>query len=283
MKIVDGKKIAQSIKEDIKKEISDLKSKYNVIPKIFTIVTGDNPESRLYLKLREKACEEVGIDTDHIILSESTDEKEILKEIEKLNKDEKVHGIIVQFPLPKNVSQNKIMGAIDPKKDVEGVNPINLGRTLVGIEDIVPCTPLAVLTILKHENISLEGRDIVIINHSNIVGKPLAAMLLNRNATVTICQIYTKNLKRYNIKEDVLRAATGKPGLIKKDFVKENAVLIDVGITRVGDTVKGDIDFESVKEKAAIVTPVPGGVGPVTIACSLKNMLKVFKKQYIKL
>jgi methylenetetrahydrofolate dehydrogenase (NADP+)/methenyltetrahydrofolate cyclohydrolase len=283
MKIVDGKKIAQSIKEDIKKEISDLKSKYNVIPKIFTIVTGDNPESRLYLKLREKACEEVGIDTDHIILSESTDEKEILKEIEKLNKDEKVHGIIVQFPLPKNVSQNKIMGAIDPKKDVEGVNPINLGRTLVGIEDIVPCTPLAVLTILKHENISLEGRDIVIINHSNIVGKPLAAMLLNRNATVSICHIYTKNLKQYTIKADVLITATGKPGLIKKDFVKENAVLIDVGITRVGDTVKGDIDFESVKEKAAIVTPVPGGVGPVTIACSLKNMLKVFKKQYIKL
>jgi len=278
MRIVNGREIAASIKIEIKKELSKIESKHGLKPKIFTIVSGENEESKLYLKLREKACKEVGIETNHLILPEDTNEDRLIGEIKKLNQDKNIHGIIIQFPLPKKVSPNKIINAIDPKKDVEGLNPLNLGKTLVGIEDIVPCTPLAVLTILEKENIQLQGKDIVIINHSNIVGKPLAILLLNRNATVSICHVYTKDLKSYAKNADIIVTATGKPGLIRGDMIKEEAVLIDVGISKVGNTVKGDIDFESVKDKASIITPVPGGVGPVTIACSLKNTLRLFKK-----
>jgi len=278
MKIVNGREIAASIKIEIKEDLSKIESKHGLKPKVFTIVASENKESNLYLKLREKACKEVGIDVDHSILPEDTSEDRLIREIKRLNEDKDIHGIIVQFPLPKNVSPNKIIDAIDPKKDVEGLNPLNLGKTLAGIEDIVPCTPLAVLTILEKENIQLQGKDIVIINHSNIVGKPLATLFLNRNATVSVCHIYTRDLKSYTKNADIIVTATGKPGLIKGDIIREGAVLIDVGISKVGNTVKGDIDFESVKDKASIITPVPGGVGPVTIACSLKNILRLFKK-----
>jgi methylenetetrahydrofolate dehydrogenase (NADP+)/methenyltetrahydrofolate cyclohydrolase len=197
-----------------------------------------------------------------------------------LNSDDTTHGILVQYPVPPHISQERLMSTIDPRKDVEGFNPVNLGKTLIGDEDLVPCTPLSVLTILEHEYIQLKGKDVVIINHSNIVGKPLAALLLNRNATVAICHVFTKDLKRYTTKADVLITGAGVPNLITKDFVKDQAIVIDVGIVETKKGVYGDVDADSVKEKAAILTPVPGGVGPVTIACSLVNMVKVFSHSF---
>jgi methylenetetrahydrofolate dehydrogenase (NADP+)/methenyltetrahydrofolate cyclohydrolase len=230
--------------------------------------------------LRDAACNEVGIIPKHVQFKEKISEEKILQTIETLNSDDAVHGILVQYPVPTHISPERLMGAIDPRKDVEGFNPVNLGRTLIGDEYLVPCTPLSVLTILEHKQIQLKGKDIVIINHSNIVGKPLAALLLNRNATVSICHVFTKDLKQYTTKADVLITGAGVPNLITKDFVKDQAIVIDVGIIETKKGVCGDVDADSVKEKAALLTPVPGGVGPVTIACSLMNIIKVFSHSF---
>ena len=276
-KIIDGKKIAFELRKNILKEVNNLKSKYNITPKITTIKIGDDPTSNLYLKLRDKACEEVGINSIHIDFSEKTPEENVLQSILELNKNKNVHGILIQLPLPAHISHEKLLNALDPKKDVEGLNPYNLGRTLIGDEHIIPCTPLAVLTILEHEKIRLEGKNVVIINHSNHVGKPLAALLLNRNATVSICHVFTKDLKFYTKNADILITAAGVAKLIKKEHAKNNAFIIDVAIIYTKDGICGDVDFESVKEIVGKITPVPGGVGPVTVACSLKNMIITFK------
>jgi len=276
-KIIDGRKIAENLRKEIKNEINSLKSKYNKTPNITTIKIGNDPSSELYLKLRTRACDEVGIKSNHLEFTSDVSEKKVLQSIYKLNKDDNVHGILIQFPLPKNISSDKLVNALDPKKDVEGFNPFNIGRTLVGDENIIPCTPLSVLTILEHEKTVLKGKDIVIVNHSNIVGKPLAALFLNRDATVSVCHVFTKDFKKYTKKADIIVTATGVPNIIKNYHVKNGVFVIDVGIIKTKDGVCGDVDFDSVKEKAGKITPVPGGVGPVTVACSLLNMVKTFK------
>ena len=274
--LINGKKIAEEIKSNIKKQILDLKSKYNIVPNIVTIKIGHDPSSELYLKLRDKACNDVGVQSSHIDLNEKVSEKEVINKINILNENNKVHGILVQYPVPNHISQYNLMSSIDPIKDVEGFNPVNMGNILIGNEEIVPCTPLAVLKIIEHEKINLKGKEIVIINHSNVVGKPLATLLLNRNATVTICHVFTKDVKSHSKNADILITATGIPGLVNKDFVKNNSFVIDVGISKTNKGISGDVDIESVKNITKKITPVPGGVGPVTIACSLQNMIKVF-------
>ena len=276
-KIIDGKKIAEEIRKDVFKKIMQLKSIYKIQPNIVTVKIGSNPSSDLYLKLRDKACKEVGIFSSHLDFKENVSEIEVLKSLYKLNQDKNVHGILIQLPIPKHLSSDNLINALEPRKDVEGLNPYNIGRTLNGDEQIVPITPLSVLTILEHEKINLEGKNVVIINHSKHVGKPLAALFLNRNATVCVCHVFTKDLRSFTINADILVSATGVPKLIKNKYIKENAFLIDVGIVKTKEGICGDIDFEEVKDKAGGITPVPGGVGPVTVACSLKNMTKTFK------
>lgn len=275
--IVNGKALAQELRKKISTEITQLTKKYSIKSAVTTITVGKDPSSELYLKLRNNACKDVGIIPQQIKFDEAVPEKKILEEITRLNNDETVHGILIQYPVPKHLSPDKLMKAIDPQKDVEGFNPINLGRTLIGDEYLVPCTPLSVLTILNHEHVDLKGKDVVIVNHSNVVGKPLAALLLNRNATISICHVFTKNLKHYTENADILITGAGVRNLITKDHVKDHAVVIDVGIVQTKDGICGDVDFEAVKEKASVITPVPGGVGPVTITCALSNMVKTYR------
>jgi len=276
-KIIDGRKIAEYIRSNVSNEISKLISINKIQPNIVTVKISNDPSSDLYLKLRDKACKEVGILSNHIEFKEDVSEKEVLNSLYKLNQDKNVHGILIQLPVPKHIFLDNLINALKPEKDVEGLNPYNIGRTLNGDEFIVPITPLSVLTILENEKTKLEGKNIVIINHSKHVGKPLAALFLNRNATVSVCHIFTRNLKSFTTNADILVSATGVPKLIKNEHIKENAFVIDVGIIKTKDGICGDVDFEEVKEKAGFITPVPGGVGPVTVACSLKNMIKTFK------
>lgn len=272
-KVIDGRQIAKEIRKEISEEVKSFKD----TPTITTIKVGKDPSSELYLKLRDNACKEVGITSNHLKFDENVSENEIIEAIKKLNSDVNVHGILIQYPVPNHISQDKLMRTVDPEKDVEGFNPQNMGKTIIGDEDLVPCTPLSVLTILEYENVKLEGKEVAIVNHSNIVGKPLSALLLNRNATVSVVHVFTKDIKPHTTRANILISATGIPKLIKNDHVKEDAFVIDVGIIKTKDGVCGDVDFDSVKEKAGKITPVPGGVGPVTIACCLRNMLKTYK------
>ena len=277
--IVDGRKIAGKMKEKISLEVKNLISKYGKTPTMGTIIIGDNKESELYLKLREKASSEVGIKSKIYRFSEDVEEREVIETIEELNSSEEIHGIIVQQPIPEHISLHRLLKKLSPDKDVEGITPKNLGGLIIGKEDIIPCTPLAALKILEHINVQLEGADVVIVNHSPIVGKPLATLLLNRNATVSVCHIFTKNLKEYTRKADILITATGVPRLIGKEHVKEGSIVIDVGISKTEKGVCGDVAFDEVKEIVSAITPVPGGVGPVTIASALENLLKLYKRK----
>ena len=276
-KIIDGRKIAKKIKKQLSDEIAEVHSKYNRVPHLTTITIGKDPASELYLKLRDNACEDVGIKSTHVEFVHNVSETKILDTIHALNRDDHVHGILIQYPLPKQISPDRLMNAIEPDKDVEGFHPLNMGRTLIGDEHSVPCTPLAVLTILEYEHTKLQGKDIVIVNHSTVVGKPLAALFLNRDATVSVCHVFTKDLHQYTCNADILVTGAGVPKLITKQHVKEGAFVIDVGIIPTKEGVTGDVDFHAVKERAEKITPVPGGVGPVTIACSLHNLTKIFK------
>jgi methylenetetrahydrofolate dehydrogenase (NADP+)/methenyltetrahydrofolate cyclohydrolase len=275
--IINGREIAKEIRSKITKDVQRLKKKYQQEPLIITIVIGENPKSEMYLKLRTTACNEVGISSKLVRFDTNVPEETILQSIQDLNNDPSVHGIFIQYPVPPNLSPNTLMRTVAAHKDVEGFNPENLGRTLIGDEALVPCTPLSVLTILEHEQVQLQGKDVVIVNHSNVVGKPLAALLLTRNATVTISHVFTKNLKAYTSNADILISGAGVLNLISKDHIKDKAIVVDVGIIETKDGVRGDVDFESVKEKASLLTPVPGGVGPVTIACALSNMVKTYQ------
>ncbi len=275
--ILNGREIAKEIRSNIVKEVQDLKKKYKRSPVITTLVIGENPSSEMYLKLRTNACNEVGINSKIVRFDANVSEETILQSIQDLNTDPSIHGIFIQYPVPPHLSPQKLMRSVTAMKDVEGFNPENLGRTLIGEETLVPCTPLSVLTILEHEKIQLQGKDIVIVNHSNVVGKPLAALLLNRNATVAITHVFTKNLKMYTSNADIIITGAGVRNLITKEHIKDNAIVIDVGIIETKEGVRGDVDAEAVKDKAALLTPVPGGVGPVTIACSLANMLRTFQ------
>jgi methylenetetrahydrofolate dehydrogenase (NADP+)/methenyltetrahydrofolate cyclohydrolase len=276
-RIVNGRDIAQKIRTKIAEDVRQLKKKYNIEPLITTISIDQNASSELYLKLRTAACTEAGITTKRLHFEKHVSEKTILQTIKNLNNDPVVHGILIQYPVPSHLSQNNLMRTVAAKKDVEGFNPENLGKTLIGDEELVPCTPLSVLTILDHERITLKGKDVVIVNHSNVVGKPLAALLLNRNATVTVCHVFTKDLKQYTSKADILITGAGVLNLITENHIKNNAIVVDVGIVETKEGILGDVNIESVKEKAAVITPVPGGVGPVTIACSLSNMIKTYR------
>jgi methylenetetrahydrofolate dehydrogenase (NADP+)/methenyltetrahydrofolate cyclohydrolase len=275
--IINGREIAKNIRNNIKKEIVTLKSKYKLPPAITTLLIGDDPRSKLYLKLRENACDEVGITSNHKTFPKTVSEKEIIETIQQLNDNKNIHGILIQYPVPNHISQDKLMSSIDPTKDVEGFHPYNMGKTLLGEESIIPCTPLSVLTILEHEHIKLKGKEVCIVNHSNIVGKPLAVLLLKRNATISVCHVFTKNIQQYTSKADILITGTGLPKLITGKYVKKDAFVIDVGIVQTKDGICGDVDVESVQEKAGKITPVPGGVGPVTIASSLTNMIITYK------
>ena len=276
-KVIDCRKIAKVLRNDISKEVDKMKSIYRTTPNITTIKIGTDPSSELYLRLRDKACNEVGINSNHLEFPKDVSENEVLESINRLNNDRNVHGILIQLPLPNHISQDILINALNPRKDVEGLNPHNMGRTINGDEYIIPITPLSVLTILEYEKTNLQGKNIVIVNHSNHVGKPLAALLLNRNATVSVCHVFTKDLKAYTTQADILIPATGVPKLINSNHVKKGAFVIDVGIITTKEGICGDVDFDSVKAIVGKITPVPGGVGPVTVACSLGNMIKTFR------
>lgn len=273
--LLDGKILSNKIKNELKAEFAKLDPK----PKLVVILVGDDPASKLYVQSKQKACEEVGVISETILLDSTITEEQLVLEIERLNNDPTVHGILVQLPLPKHLNETLIINTISDKKDVDGFHIYNKGRLINNLETIVPATPLGVLTLLKEYNIEIKGKHAVVIGRSNIVGRPMAALLLNHDATVTICHRYTENLKQYTLMADIIVCAVGKPNLITADMVKEGAVIIDVGINRLGKKVVGDVDFENVKDKASAITPVPGGVGPMTIAMLLSNLLKCYQKQ----
>jgi len=275
--ILDGKKEAALLIEEIKREITALKEKDNKIPGLTVILIGDFAPSQIYVRNKEKNSKEAGINSEVIKYSKDISEKEVLEKIEELNNDNNVSGILVQLPLPSQISKKKIINAINPKKDVDGFNPINVGNLASGYKSIVPCTPLGCLYLIKKVEKNLSGKHAVIIGRSNLNGKPMAQLLLKENCTVTIIHSKTKDLKTECQKADILVAAAGVANLVKNDWVKKDSIVIDVGINKVGDKIVGDVDFEQVKDKVKAITPVPGGVGPMTIACLLKNTLECFK------
>ena len=275
--IIDGKKEAAILREEIKNEIAQLKKKTNKVPGLTVILIGEFAPSQIYVRNKEKNSKEVGINSNVIKYPSDVSEAEVLNKIEELNKDKNISGILVQLPLPDQISKEKIINAIDPLKDVDGFNPVNVGNLASGYKAIVPCTPLGCLLLIKKVEKNLSGKHAVIIGRSNLNGKPMAQLLLKENCTVTIVHSKTKNLQNECLKADILVAAVGVPNLVKKDWVKSDAVVIDVGINKVNNKIIGDVNFEELKDKVRAITPVPGGVGPMTIACLLSNTLKWFK------
>ena len=277
--IIDGKELAKHIREELKEEVKELKNA-EIYPKLAVIMVGDDPASKVYVRNKSRACEDVGIEYEEYLLPSKTTREELLELIEKLNNDERVHGILVQSPLPEGLDANEAFRTILPKKDVDGFHPVNVGKLSLNQDCFVSCTPYGIIKMLEAYNVPIEGANAVIIGRSNIVGKPLAQCLLNKNATVTICHSKTKNLKEITKKADILIAAIGKPKFVTEDMVKENATVIDVGINRNEEgKLVGDTDFENIKEKVNFITPVPGGVGPMTIAMLMYNVVKAAKQQ----
>ncbi len=275
--ILDGKNEAQKIREEIKKEITVIKLKKNKIPGLSVILVGDYVPSQIYVKNKEKNSKEVGINSKIIKYPKDVSESDILKKINQLNKDENVSGILVQLPLPEHINKEKIINAIDHLKDVDGFSPINVGNLASGYKSIVPCTPLGCLLLIKKAENNLSGKHAVVVGRSNLNGKPMAQLLLKENCTVTIVHSKTKDLKIECQRADILVVAVGVANLVKADWVKKDSIVIDVGINKVGDKIVGDVSFDEVKKKAKAITPVPGGVGPMTIACLLRNTLDCFK------
>lgn len=280
-KLIDGNEIAGQIREELKKKIADLKSK-GVTPGLAVILVGDDPASQVYVRMKGKACEELGLYSETIRLPANYPEEALLKMIDDLNVNPKIHGILVQLPLPDHINETKVLNRIDPEKDVDGFHPVNVGRMLIGDPGFLPCTPHGIQELLVRSGNSPEGKHVVVVGRSNIVGKPVAAILMQKkpgaNATVTVCHSRTKNLPEVTRMGDILIAAMGVPEFIKADMVKEGAVVIDVGVNRVDDPsskkgykLVGDVDFDAVKQKASAITPVPGGVGPMTIVMLMKN------------
>jgi len=275
--ILDGKKEAALLREEIKKEILEIKKKINKSPGLSVILIGDFVPSQIYVKNKEKNSKEVGITSEVIKYSKEVKELEVLEKIEELNNSDSVSGILVQLPLPAHIRKEKIINAIKPSKDVDGFHPINVGNLSSGYKAIVPCTPLGCLLLIKKVEKNLTGKHAVIIGRSNLNGKPMAQLLLKEDCTVSIVHSKTKDLKSECQKADILVAAVGVANLVKGDWVKKDSIIIDVGINKVGDKIVGDVDYEQVKDKVKAITPVPGGVGPMTIACLLKNTLECFK------
>lgn len=279
-RIIDGKALAQLIEREVGSGVESLESGRGVTPGLATILVGDDPASKMYVRLKHKACERVGIKAEDHLLPAETSQEELLSLIDTLNKNPAVHAILLQLPLPKQLSPQEAMEAIAPAKDADGFHPYNMGKLMIGDEGLVPCTPHGVIRALEEYNVPIKGKNAVIVGHSNVVGKPMAAMFLNRNATVSVCHVFTDDLKKYTIEADILVVAAGVKHLIKADMVKDGAVIFDVGITQEEDGVYGDVDFENVVKKASLITPVPGGVGPLTIAMLMKHVLMCAEKRF---
>jgi methylenetetrahydrofolate dehydrogenase (NADP+)/methenyltetrahydrofolate cyclohydrolase len=276
--IIDGRAISKQIEAELTEEISSMKADAGIVPGLATILVGQDPASQLYVRLKHKACDRVGIYAEDQKLDASITQKELLDRIKNLNTRADIHGILLQLPLPQHLDAKKAMQAIDPAKDVDGFHPYNMGNLMIGDEGFVPCTPAGIIRALEYYDVDIEGKDVVIVGHSNVVGKPMAAMLLNRNATVAVCHVYTKDLKSYTAGADILVVAAGVKHLIKEDMVKKGAVVFDAGITEEEGKIYGDVDFENVVNKASFITPVPGGVGPMTIATLLTHVTFAAKK-----
>lgn len=278
MSIVNVKEIVEKKKSNLKREILELRD-IGVVPKLAVILASDNDASRIYVGRKRKMCHELGIDEVEYIFDEKVTTEEVIKTIEKLNNDNEVDGILVQLPLFKHLDEQRILDSVSPKKDVDGFNSVNVGRLYKGEKDIVPCTPKGILTILKELDTEIQGKNAVVIGRSQIVGRPMAALLLAEGATVTICHSKTTDLPCHTRRADILIVATGVPHLIKKDMVKDGAIIIDVGMTRVNEKLVGDVDTESVAEVAKFVTPVPGGVGLTTVYSLMENVVEFAKKR----
>ena len=277
MILINGKKIASELKEELKKEVSGLKVKYDKVPELTVILIGDLTPSQIYVRNKEKSAQEVGIKSDVIKYPSSVDEKEILNKIKELNEDDAVSGILVQLPLPNHIDKKKVIETISPSKDVDGFHPINVGNLSSGYDSLVPCTPLGCYLLIKKIEPNLIGKKAVLIGRSNLNGKPMAQLLLKENCTVTITHSKTKDLKAECLGADIIVAAVGIPELVKGDWVKKDAIVIDVGINKTDKGIVGDVAFDEVSKNAKAITPVPGGVGPMTIACLLKNTIDCFK------
>lgn len=278
MQLIDGKSLAKKVQTTIATEVAKLKQEKNIVPGLAVILIGDDPASHAYVKMKAKACENVGFYSITHNMPDTISQDEIIATIEMMNNNPRIDGILVQLPLPKQVDTDKILEVIDPKKDVDGFHAYNVGRLVTGLDSFVACTPLGVMKMFEEYNIELRGKDVCVVGASNIVGKPMASLLLNAEATVTITHIYTKDLKAHTSKADIVVVGVGVPGLIKEDMVKEGAIVIDIGINRIEDgSLVGDVDFKNVSPKCSYITPVPGGVGPMTIAMLLSNTLKSAK------
>lgn len=286
--IIDGKQVAADMRVELKEEVAKLKEK-GIVPGLGVILVGEDPASKSYVTAKERACENIGIYSDNNRLSAETSQEELMALVEKMNKDPKINGILVQLPLPKGLNEAEVLLAIDPAKDVDGFHPVNVGKMVVGEKAFLPCTPHGVIQLLKRSGVTIEGAEVVIVGRSNIVGKPLANMLIqkkpNANATVTVCHTRTKDLTYHTKRADIVIAAAGRPNTVTADMLKEGVVVIDVGVNRIEDATKkkgyrlvGDVDFEAVKEKASFITPVPGGVGPMTITMLLYNTVESAKR-----
>ena len=285
--LIKGAEVAKQIREELKQEIADLKAKHNVVPGLVTVLVGADPASQVYVGAKEKTSQELGIYSERYDLPETTSQEELLKLIDKLNKDPKINGILVQLPLPKGLNEEEVLYAIDPKKDVDGFHPVNVGKLMIGEPDYLPCTPAGIQQLLIRSGTQIEGAEVVVVGRSNIVGKPIANMLLQKapgaNATVTICHTRTKDIAFHTKRADILIVAAGKPKAVTGDMVKEGVVVIDVGVNEIGKTAEGkrilagDVDFDTVKEKAKAITPVPGGVGPMTITMLMMNTVRAAK------
>lgn len=273
-KIISGKEVSEEIKEQLKGEVEELK-KQGIFPGLAVIIVGDDPASRVYVNNKKKACERIGVYSEEYALSADVSEEEVLDLIDELNEKSTISGILVQLPLPKHISEKNVIERINPKKDVDAFHPVNVGKIMTGDYDFVPCTPAGIMELIDRSGVLVEGKECVVIGRSNIVGKPMAMLLLHRNGTVTVCHSRTKNLREKTKNADILVAAVGKPNFVTGDMVKEGAVVIDVGINRLENKkLVGDVDFETAEKKAAAITPVPGGVGPMTIAMLMKNTVR---------
>ncbi|MBS5038431.1 MAG: bifunctional 5,10-methylenetetrahydrofolate dehydrogenase/5,10-methenyltetrahydrofolate cyclohydrolase [Fusobacterium sp.] len=278
--IIDGKKCSEEILENLRKDISEYKEKTGKVPGLAVIILGNNAASKIYVKSKIRACEKTGILSREIILDENISEEELINEIEKLNNDKNINGILVQLPLPSHINEKKICEAISVKKDVDGFKAENLGKIMLGDDDgFISCTPQGIIYLIDQLNMDLHGKNVVVVGRSNIVGKPVASLLINKGATTTVCNSRTKDLAGILKKADIIVIAIGKAKFLTKDMVKEGAVVIDVGINRVDGKIYGDVDYENVKDIVSHITPVPGGVGPMTIAMLLKNTVKAFCKE----
>lgn len=278
MQLIDGKSLAKKVQSSVTSQVEKLKQEKNIVPGLAVILIGDDPASHAYVKMKAKACEKVGFYSITHSMPDTISQDEIIATIEMINANPRIDGILVQLPLPKHVDTNKILEVIDPKKDVDGFHAYNVGRLVTGLESFVACTPLGVMKMFEEYNIDLKGQDVCVVGASNIVGKPMASLLINADATVTVTHIHTKDLKAHTSRADIVIVGVGVAGLIKEDMVKDGAIVIDIGINRLEDgSLVGDVDFKNVSPKCSYITPVPGGVGPMTIAMLLENTLKAAK------